>query len=47
MDIMKQRKRSVIFRHIRAKNGKEKIAGWQSDLVGILQVFNVRSIVSL
>jgi len=36
----------VVFRHFHAKNDKEKIVAWKSDLNRILQVFNVRSIVS-
>jgi len=36
----------VISRHLHAKNDKEKIAAWKSDLNRILQVFNVRSIIS-
>jgi len=36
----------MVSRHLHAKNNKEKIAGWRSDLGRILQVFNVRSIVS-
>ena len=47
MDIMKQGKRNVVSRHILAKNDKEKIAGWKSDLVRILHIFNVRYIVSI
>ena len=47
MNIMKQRKRNVISRLVRAKNNKEKITGWKSDLIRILQVFNVRCIVSV
>ena len=47
MDIMKQNKRNVVSRLVRAKNNKEKIAGWKSDLMRILQVFNVRCIVSV
>ena len=46
MDIMKQGKRNVVSRHVHAKNDKDKITGWKSDLVRILQVFNVRCIVS-
>jgi len=46
-NIIKQGKRNVISRHVHAKNDKDKIAAWTSDLVRILQVFNVRSIVSL
>ena len=45
--VMKQGKRNVISRHLHAKNDKEKIAGWKSDLNKILHVFNVRSIDSV
>ena len=37
----------MISRHVHAKDDKDKIAAWMSDLVRILQVFNVRSIVSV
>ena len=47
MRIVKQSTRSVISRHLHAKNDKDKIAAWRSDLVRILHVFNVRSIVSV
>ena len=40
-------KRNVISRHFHARNDKEKIAGWKSDLNRILHVFNVRSIGSV
>ena len=46
-NVVEQGKRNVISRHFHAKNDKEKIAGWRSDLVRILQIFNVRSIVSV
>ena len=45
--IRKQGKRNVISRHLLAKNDKEKIAGWRSDLNRILHVFNVRFIGSV
>ena len=44
---MKQRDRNVVSRHLHAKNDKDKIAGWKSDLARILHIFNVRSIVSV
>ena len=47
MNVIKQSKRNVISRYIHAKNDKEKIAAWKSDLTRILHVFNVRSIVSV
>ena len=43
--IVKQGKRGAISRHFHAKNDKDKIAAWRSDLNRILQVFNVRTIV--
>jgi len=46
-NIIKQSKRNAISRYIHAKNDKEKIAAWGSDLTRILHVFNVRSIVSI
>jgi len=45
--VIKQAKRNVISRHLHAQNDKEKIAAWKSDLNRILQVFNVRSIISV
>ena len=45
--ILKQSKRNVVSRHLHAKNDKEKIASWKSDLGRILQVFNVRPIISV
>ena len=45
--IIKQSKRNVISRHLHARIDKDKIAAWRMDLVRILQVFNVRSIVSV
>ena len=47
VNVIKQSKRNVISRYIHAKNDKEKIAAWKSDLTRILHVFNVRSIVSV
>jgi len=45
MGVTKQSKRNAIFRHLHAKNDKEKIAAWRLDLNRILHVFNVRSII--
>ena len=45
--VIKQSKRNVISRHLQAKNDKDKIAAWRSDLNRILHVFNVRSIASV
>ena len=39
----KQSKRNAVSRLVHAKNDKEAIAGWKSDLNRILHVFNVRS----
>jgi hypothetical protein len=44
-NIIKQEKRNMISRHFHAKSDKERIAAWKLDLVGILNIFNVRSIV--
>ena len=44
--IVKQGKRNAILQHLHARNDKERIAAWRLDLVRILQVFNVRSVVS-
>ena len=45
--ITKQGKRNAISRHLHAKNDKEQIAAWKSDLTRILHVFNVRSTMSV
>ena len=42
-----QSKRNAVSRLIHAKDDKERIAGWRSDLNRILHVFNVRSVVSV
>jgi len=47
MKVIERRKRNAISRHFNAKHDKEKIAAWSSDLTRILQVFNVRSFVSI
>ena len=44
--IVEQGKRGTISRHFHAKNDKDRIATWRSDLNRILHVFNVRPIVS-
>jgi len=41
--IVGKRERGLLSRLAHAKNDKELIAAWKSDLVRILQVFNVRS----
>ena len=43
--IIKQGKRNVVSRPVHAKNDKETIAIWRSDLDRILVVFKVRSVV--
>ena len=43
--VIKKGKRNTISRLIHAKNDKEMIAAWKSDLNKILLVFNVRSVV--
>ena len=45
--ITKQSGRHAVSRFLHAKNDKEAITGWKSDLNGILNVFNVRSVLSL
>ena len=45
--ITKQSGRHAVSRFLHARNDKEAIAGWKSDLNGILNVFNVRSVLSL
>ena len=43
--VVKQGKRNVVSRHFHARNDKEAINAWRSDLNRILHVFNVRSVV--
>ena len=38
---MKQSGRHAVSRFLHARNDKDAIAGWKSDLNGILNVFNV------
>ena len=45
--VVKQGKRNVASRFIRAKGDKDKIAGWKQDLLRVLNVFNVRLIASV
>ena len=47
MKVVKWGKQNVISRRLHAKDDKEKIATWRSDLNRILRVFNVRSITSV
>ena len=41
--ITEKGKRNLFSRLVHAKNDKETIATWNSDLNGILRIFNVRS----
>ena len=45
--ITKKGKRNVLSRLVHAKDDKETIGAWKSDLIGILQIFNVRSVGSV
>ena len=45
--IIKEGKRNVATRLLRAKNDKDKIAAWKQDLLRVLQVFNVGSFVAV
>jgi RNase P protein component len=45
-NIIKRGKRNVISRRYHAKDDKEAIIIWRSELGGILHVFNVRSVIS-
>ena len=47
MKVIKQGKRNVISQHLHTKNDKERIGAWKLDLNRILQVFNVRPIITL
>ena len=44
--IVKQGKRNVIYRRLYAKNDKEKIAAWRSDLNSIFLAAHVRPIIN-
>jgi hypothetical protein len=43
--VIKQSKRNAISRLLHAKNDKDTIAGWKSELNRVLHVFNVRSVI--
>jgi hypothetical protein len=43
--IIKQSERNAVSRLLHAKNDRETIAGWKSELNRILHVFNVRSVI--
>ena len=43
--VIEKGKRNPVSRLLHAKNDKETIAAWKSDLNKILLVFNVRSVV--
>ena len=43
-NINEKREQNLFSRLVHAKNDKEVIAGWRSDLNEILHVFNVRSV---
>ena len=45
--VIKQSKRKAVSRLFHAKNDKETIVAWKSDLNRILHVFNVRSVTSV
>ena len=45
MKVIKQSGRNPVSRLLHAKNDKETIAGWKSELNRILHVFNVCSVV--
>lgn len=42
--VIKQSGRNAVSRFFHARNDKEKIAAWKSELNGILVVFNVCSV---
>ena len=46
-NVNKQGKRNAVLRFFVAKGDKDKIAGWNRDLIRVLHVFNVRSIGSV
>jgi hypothetical protein len=45
--VIKQSERHSVSRLLHAKNDKEKIAAWKSDLTRILHIFSVCSVTSL
>ena len=45
-NIVKWNKRNTISRRFHAKDDKEAIAAWRSDLDRVLHVFNVRTVTS-
>ena len=46
-NVNEQGKRNAVLRFIVAKGDKDKIAGWNQDLVRVLHVFNVRLVGSV
>ena len=40
----KKGEQNIASRLIHKRDGKDDIAGWKQDLIGILQIFNVRSV---
>ena len=44
--VVKQGKRNVASRFVHSKGDKDKIVAWKQDLLGVLNVFNVRLITS-
>jgi hypothetical protein len=43
--VLKKGKRNSVSRLFGAKNDKDVIAGWRQELGGVLQIFNVRSVI--
>ena len=41
---IKNGKRNMASRFIHKKDNQDAIVGWKQDLLGILQIFNVRSV---
>jgi len=45
--VLEKTEQNALIRFVNAKNDKEMIAAWKSDLIRILHVFNVCSITSV
>lgn len=43
--VIEHEKRNAVSRHLHARNDKEKITAWRSELTRMLHVFNVRSVI--
>ena len=45
--VIEKDKRDLVSRVLHAKNDKQAIAAWRSDLIRLFSIFNVRSVGSI